>query len=54
MVPLYGKIYAEFSDSRLPDDVGLEARLQQFGVTPEPDEPRTAGLRTFGRTGWLL
>jgi hypothetical protein len=33
MVPLYGKIYAEFSDSRLPDDVGLEARLQHFGVT---------------------
>jgi hypothetical protein len=32
-VPLYKKIYDEFSDSLLPDDIGLEARLQRFGVT---------------------
>jgi hypothetical protein len=33
-VPLYERIYEEFNDTQLPGDSGLEARIREFGVTP--------------------
>lgn len=53
-VPLYKRIYDEFNDTQLPGDPGLEARIRNFGVTPNQlSRARQVFMRAAEQAGFF-